>query len=154
MSNEALLPILALLALIAIGVFCALKPRFSGSRKVSDEPHQPVPDVTPDDLERIVRRDFPCIIFEDVMSILKGYASQWKGSSTRVQLAALKLADGDVDSLRRHVAAATQDYRDVLVAAEYPQYWKATSRSRRLSKREYQQVVEADWIQYESWLRR
>jgi hypothetical protein len=105
-------------------------------------------------VERIVRRDFPGVRFEDVMAILAGYSSHWKSADARVQLAALKLSSGDLNSLRKHISAAQQDPRDVLVAAEYSEYWKATYRSSKLSKQEHQRLVEADWRQYEAWLRK
>jgi hypothetical protein len=35
-------------------------------------------------------------------------------------LAALKLANGDLNALKRHITLAKQGYRDVLAAAEYP----------------------------------
>jgi len=72
----------------------------------------------------------------------------------RVQLAALKLANGHMDSLRRYIDAAKSDYRDVLVPAEYPKYWKATSRGRGLSKHARHQLFESDRKRYENWLRR
>jgi hypothetical protein len=75
----------------------------------------------------------------------------------RVRLAALKLADGSLQALRKQIALANRDYRDVLVAAEYPGRWKVTSSfynsPQKLSKKERQQIAEADWNQYESWLR-
>ena len=154
MSGEAWVTVLGVLALICAGVFLDLRRPFSTSRTASPEPHQPVPDVTPDDLERVIRRDFRYVPLGDVMAILNGYTSRWKGPTIRVQLSALKLANGDLDSLRRHIAAATQDYRDVLIAAEYPEYWKATCRSHKLEQQERRRLVEADWKQYESWLLR
>ncbi len=39
----------------------------------------------------------------------------------RVRLAALKLSDGDLDALRRWVAQAKRDWRDVVAPAEYPE---------------------------------
>jgi len=117
-------------------------------------PHQPIPDVTQDDVERIVRRDFPAIKFEDVIAILAEYATQGDGGAIRVRLAALKLADGDLDSLRKHIATANRDYRDVLVVAEYPEFWKATSRVHTLPRSEHERLFDADWKQYENWLRR
>jgi len=60
--------------------------------------------------------------------------------------------------LKKQIAAANQDYRDVLVAAEYPGRWKVTSSfynlSKRVSKKERQLIADADWQQYEDWLRR
>jgi hypothetical protein len=69
-------------------------------------------------------------------------------------LAALKLASGDLDLLRKQIAAAGRDYRDVLVAAEYPEYWKAKFASKRLSKKAHQRIVDADRNNYKDWLRK
>ncbi len=116
---------------------------------------QRIPDVSEDDVERIVRRDFPTDQFKTAMEMLGEYGNEgWHREGHRVRVAVLKLANGRLDSLRCHLEAAKQDYRDVLVAAEYPKYWRATSRSNKLSKQEHQRVVEADWNQYESWFRR
>jgi hypothetical protein len=41
--------------------------------------------------------------------------------SERVHLAALKLAQGDLERLRHNVQVARTDYRDVLYWAEYPE---------------------------------
>lgn len=116
---------------------------------------QRIPNVSEADVERIVRRDFPKERFEAVMEMLGEYGKEgWHREGHRVRVAVLKMANGRLDALRRHLEAAKRDYRDVLVAAEYPEYWRATSGSRKLSKEEHQQVVEADWNQYESWFRR
>ena len=66
---------------------------------------QPIPDVTEKDIDRIVRRDF-----------LSERYSQGRlpKECSRVHLAALKLAQGDLERLRLHVGRSEQDYRDVL----------------------------------------
>jgi hypothetical protein len=124
-------------------------------RRVVRQPH---PEVTSQDVERIVRRDFPDAQFADVMAMLKEYSSQWEGGTLRVQAAALKLANGNLDSLKMQVTSANRDYRDVIVAAEYPGYWKAKNNvrdfSKALSKKERQQIIGDDWNQYQSWLRK
>jgi hypothetical protein len=70
---------------------------------------QPVPSVTQDDVERIVRRDFPEVQFSVVLSILSEYASARERH--RVQLAAVKLAKGNLEELRS-LELANQDFRD------------------------------------------
>jgi hypothetical protein len=88
------------------------------------------------------------------MAVLQEYTSQWEGGTARVRLAALKLANGNLDLLRKHIADALRDYRDILVGAEYPEHWKAKFGSKKLSQKEHQQIVDADWKQYEDWLRK
>jgi hypothetical protein len=151
-NGDTLVAILGIAALLSFGVWSALKPRLSARRVAEPEPRQPVPNVNSDDVKRILRRDFPDAQFEEATAIVTEFTSRWE--SARVQLAALKMADGNLDSLRRHVASAKQDYRDILVAAEYPDYWKAPSGGDKLSESERKRIVDADWQQYESWLRK
>jgi hypothetical protein len=56
--------------------------------------NQPVPNVTANDVERIVRRDYPGTQCGSVLAVLKSYAESPSGRREllRVQLAALKLA--------------------------------------------------------------
>jgi hypothetical protein len=154
MSGGTLIAIVGIVALLSFGMWSALKPRFRARRVLEAELRQPIPEVTPDDVKRIVRRDFPSAQFEDVMAIVTGYRSRWESSIPRVQLAALKLANGHMESLRRYIDAAKQDYRDVLVPAEYPKYWKVSTRGRGLSKHARHQVFESDRKRYENWLHR
>ncbi len=118
--------------------------------------HQPTPDVTLNDVERIARRDFLLIQFECVMDVLKGYAESVSGrrERPRVQLATLKLANGDLAALRKHINTAVQDFRDVVGPAEYPGYSKLAFRVRKLPIEEQQRIIDSDWKQYEDWLRR
>jgi hypothetical protein len=99
--------------------FPAIPSAFRERRAV----RQPIPDVLATDVERIVRRDFPDGQFDAVMGVLKQYgAEKWQRERARVQLAALKLADRDLDKLQRVIEVASRDYRDVLAPAEYPEY--------------------------------
>lgn len=120
MNGDTLIAIIGTLALLSFGMWQALKGRFSSRRVSEAQLRQPIPDVTPEDVKRIVRRDFPDTAFEEVISIVTEYTSRWESATARVQLAALKLASGHRDSLRRWSDAAKLDYRDVLVPAEYP----------------------------------
>jgi hypothetical protein len=119
---------------------------------LSDE--QRTPRVSRADVERIVRRDFPAADYANVLTILDEYGNENgnEGSSTRVQVAALKLALGDVKKLRRHIATARQDYRDVLSAAEYPMASVRLSAMNSLSEKERQNMYDSDWDQYQQWL--
>jgi hypothetical protein len=154
MNGDTLIAIFGIVALLSFGIWSALKGRSSSRRVLEAELRQPIPDVTAEDVKRIVRRDFPVAAFEEVMAIVAEYTSRWESATPRVQLAALKLANGHRDSLRRWIDAAKLDYRDVLVPAEYPKYSKKTSRSRTLSKHERHQLFESDRQLYERWLRR
>jgi|SRR5579864_3736624 hypothetical protein len=118
-------------------------------------PKQPTPVVNSDDVVRIVRRDFPAEQYADVMATLHEYGTEkWQQGIPRVQLAALKLADGNLTKLRRCISTATTDYRDVLAPAEYPGYLREVSSARRPGPdaKEVQRIIDDDWAQYEAWL--
>ena len=111
--------------------------------------HQPIPEVNENDVERIVRRDYPAEQFDTVMNMLNEYGvEQWQRENSRVRLAAMKLAAGNLEMLRRALNSAKVDYRDVLSGAEYPTY---ESNSSQIEKRK---AIENDWNQYQAWLNR
>ena len=72
----------------------------------------------------------------------------------RVRLAVLKLADGDLQALRREIDVVRSDYRDVLAYAEYPEYMQKVSPSAELAEVEREKIIRADWTQYQSWRNR
>jgi hypothetical protein len=86
------------------------------------------------------------------MAILNGYES--KRERSRVQLATLKLANGDFDALRKHIATALEDFRDILAPAEYPEYSRQSPVVRTLPTEENQRILDSDWRQYRTWLKR
>ena len=122
--------------------------------------HQPIPNVTSNNVERIVRRDYSETQFDSVMAVLKGYeaSASRRRERPRVQLAALKLANGDLKALRTHINRAVQDFRDVLGPAEYPEYSKQVAfRLRKpvlAEDQRMQRIIDSDWKQYEVWLQR
>jgi hypothetical protein len=115
--------------------------------------NQPVPQVTAADVERIVRRDFPADLVSEVTTLLEGYGGEdWQREPYRVRLAALKLAAGDLDELRRQLDWAKIDYRDVIAPAEYPGYSSQWLGPAGTPDEPPQAVVAADWEQYRGWL--
>ena len=117
-------------------------------------PDQPVPNVTSADVERVVRRDFADRVPE-VLDILNEYGQEgWQRESARVQLAALKLAAGNIERLRQEIGTARQDYRDVLAPAEYPRYCRRVSRAGETPAGEEQRIIDMDWQEYQAWLTR
>ena len=112
---------------------------------------QPTPQVSEEDIERIVNRDFADSERETVFSILEEYGSdEWNREPERVRLAALKLSNGKIALLRRAIESAKNDYRDTIAPAEYPNYLKLGVGE--LSENETQRIIEADWEQYQEWL--
>jgi hypothetical protein len=116
---------------------------------------QPVPQLSGEDVIRVIRRDFSSEQIPGVQILLEDYAhGKWSREYPRVQLAALKLAKGNLDALRTAISTAKQDYRDVLAPAEYPEYMKAGMfRVRDLPAQEQRRIVEGDWKQYQDWLK-
>ncbi len=118
-------------------------------------PAQPVPQVTPADIERVVRRDFPDADVPEALALLAEYGPEpWHREPDRVRLAALKLAEGSLQKLRMAIDRAKRDYREVLAPAEYPKFTQHGVRKGRSSSQERQQLYSDDWQQYERWLRK
>ena len=113
---------------------------------------QRVPSVHLADVERVVSREFATGDRPAALALLAAYESN-SDQPYRVQLAALKLAHGDLRELQQWIAAANRDYRDVLAAAEYPLTMARSPGSRMVSEEEREQLAEADWRQYQRWLR-
>ncbi len=64
---------------------------------------------------------FPDEDVDVVLVILDQYGIEtYERERERVQLAILKLSEGDVDKLLHYIRAAKQDYRDVLYWSAYP----------------------------------
>ena len=73
-----------------------------------------------DDLNETVRAAFGPAS-EDAMAVLMSYGGEtWHREPDRVRRAILTLSDGDLDALRHWTDTAKEDYRDVLLFAEYP----------------------------------
>ena len=113
--------------------------------------NQPVPAVTAQDVERIVARDFRGQDVIEARGALEQYGTQaWHRETVRVRIACLKMADGDLERLRRALAVANTDYRDVLAAAEYPAYMARVSPTEKDSSK-HEGVIKDDWSQYRTW---
>ena len=98
---------------------------------------QHTPTVSRADVERIVTRDYPEPDRAEALQILANYGGQTHHrENDRGHLDTLKLAAGDIESLRREVENACCDYRDTMLAAEYPGYAKHMFRINTLSAEE------------------
>ncbi len=114
---------------------------------------QPHPQIAAADVNRIVHRDFPESQVDAVFYVLEEYGSEpWHRESYRVKAAVLKLANGKLHALRIAMDTAKRDFRDVLVAAEYPEYGRADSSVQKLDGAERDRVIDRDWDQYKTWL--
>lgn len=110
---------------------------------------QPTPLVDQEDVERIVNRDFSREDHEAAFSALAKYEFR---ETHRVQVAALKNSNGNIEILKQQVDSANCDYRDVLSIAEYPSYSKQWSKMQSESDEEMNEVIQDDWRQYQTWL--
>ncbi|SRR5258708_38604601 len=114
---------------------------------------QPIPEVSPEDVTRVIRRDFAENQFDTVVAVVNTYgAGRSEYGRARVHLAALKLAKGNV--LKAQIEIAREDYRDVLAPAEYPEYSQRPFQIEDLPATEQKRIIASDWKQYEDWLRR
>ena len=112
---------------------------------------QPVPKVSPAEVDRVLARDFPAADIDAVRAALAGYGTKaWHREPERVRLAALKIAGGKVARLHAALARADQDFRDVLCAAEYPRYHQEVSPSER-NETQRPAIIDDDWRQYREW---
>src|SRR5438132_13598654 len=69
----------------------------------------------------VVQKTFPESAHARVLELLDDYGVEsYERERERVQLAILKLSDGNEEKLREFVAVAKRDYRDVLFWAENP----------------------------------
>ena len=130
-------------------LFSGLRPR-SVSRNAIRQPH---PQLTRDDVERIIRRDFPRD-FGDAFELLSNYSNDVAAVEARVRMACLKFSNGNLERLRQGVEIAQMDSRDVLVVAEYPEYHKRVEFRSELRETEIQAIIDRDWKQYQDWLKR
>ena len=75
-----------------------------------------------DEVVAVVRKTFPETAHARVLELLDTYGVEsYERERERVQLAILKLSDGNEEKLREFVAVAKRDYRDVLFWAENPE---------------------------------
>ena len=88
----------------------------------------------------------------EAWDILERYGTEsWHVGKDRVRLALLKTSNGDIEKLRSYTRGALSDYRDTLVAAEYPEEIQASSKT---PPAEIAAIRKRDREQYEAWLRR
>ena len=75
-----------------------------------------------DEVVAVVQKTFPESNWENVIQLLDEYGVEpYERERERVQLAILKLSEGNEEKLGEFVAVAKRDYRDVLFWAENPE---------------------------------
>ena len=86
---------------------------------------------------------------QELLAQLQGYEGY---EPARVQLAILKLSNGDSEKLQEYIRAARLDYRDVLAWAEYPEQIRSGKTRYNTDLDVYEAILKADRQQYEAWL--
>ena len=87
---------------------------------------------TRDEVVAVVQKTFPESARARVIELLDTYGVEpSERERERVQLAILKLSEGNEEKLREFVAVAKRDYRDVLFWAEYPEESRLDTPERR-----------------------
>ena len=116
------------------------------------------PSVTADDVLRIIRRDFPDAIPNEVLDELSVYGpAQHHFEQHRVHAAILKLSDGEQERIVQFVQIADKDFRDVLTLAEMPGFSQIMLPVKEFAKRpidEIESITKSDRHQYVEWFNR
>jgi hypothetical protein len=87
---------------------------------------------------------------DEVVDVLNEYGKKnHEQEPDRVRLAIIKISDNTIESIKQNTVYAKQDFRDTLVAAEYPNQSKKWSMPDGPKK---QELINKDKIQYEKWL--
>lgn len=111
---------------------------------------QPTPKITEQDIERVVRRDFPPDEVDGVLNLIDRADIREKNRSV---MACLKLSKGKLARFKDELGVAQSDWRDVLSPAEYPNYSKRSwKRTEAMTEEERQEIYDKDWKQYQDWL--
>ena len=89
-------------------------------------------------------------IASTVLALLDSYGIEsWHFEKDRVQLAILKLSDGELEKLSSLVELASSDFRDMLAPAEYPEEFSAAFSTQA---DEMHNIRQRDRDQYLRWL--
>ena len=100
----------------------------------------------------VVKREFPNEDAQAIVALLDAYGVEsYENERDRVQLAILKLSQGEAEKLLDWIDIAKRDYRDVLAFAEYPGQMRAPV---KLATDLVQKIAEEDRTQYVAWLLR
>lgn len=114
---------------------------------------QKIPNISDNDIKRIIKRDFPQTQSFEVENILNRYKSESQVGKNRVSASILKLANGNIELVKKYTNQANSDYRDVIALSEYPNFSKHIFES-ELSSKKKKQLIHDDWMQFETFLNR
>ena len=113
--------------------------------------NQPTPNITDKILDRIIQKDYPND-FHEVKNKLELIDSDSRKGKNRFGAAVLKLADRDLSKIDSLIEMCNNDFRDVVMQAEYPRIFKDDSDD--MDETEEKKTYLADWTDYSNWLKK
>ena len=111
---------------------------------------QPTAKVDAITLERIVHREFGNYAAE-VKQKLKGVTSGTQKTNNRISASIIKLAEKDINSIDNFIEISNNDFRDVLLKAEYPRCVSLDFGEIK-NRNKLKQIYIADWKDHSNWL--
>ena len=100
-----------------------------------------IPEITEEDITRILERDFPAGSHSEIREAFNKVQTQEK---LRVIAACLKNSNRDIGRLLNELENANGFWREIISEAEYPKVRKARNMTE-------QQISEKRRLQYEQW---
>ncbi len=110
---------------------------------------QPTPNITDKILDRIIEKDYPND-FHEIKKKLELIESDSKKGKNRFAAAVLKLADRDLTKIDSLIEVCNNDFRDVIMQAEYPRTYKDDFDD--MDEVEEKNAYLDDWTDYLKWL--
>jgi hypothetical protein len=110
---------------------------------------QPVPKITESILKKIIERDFKSNSTE-VKSRIEKVESETESGKKRISLAILKLANGNLEDVKKYIEVSNIDFRDLISQAEYPRCSELGFEA--MENPEIRKVYLEDWEEYTKWL--
>ncbi len=112
--------------------------------------HQPVAKISDQQLDILIERDYKGNS-GIVKTKLQNISSDSQAGKNRIAAGIIKLANKNFDNLDGLIKKANEDYRDILMCAEYPRCAKIGFDE--LDKKQMKQVYLDDFIEFSNWLK-
>jgi hypothetical protein len=111
--------------------------------------HQPAAKISDQLLNRLIERDFKSNV--DIVTTKFRNINSVSQEKNRIAAGILKLANKKLDDLDKLIETANEDYRDIMMRAEYPRCAKIGFGA--LDKKQKKKVYCDDFIEYSNWLK-
>ena len=110
--------------------------------------------ISRDKILKKITQYWPEVDPQLILNILEEYGVEsYEREQSRVQLAIIKLSEGDRGRLEENVILAKTDYRDVLAYAEYPEEMKTSYKDmRKMSAGKTKALRQRDRELYLKWI--